>query len=126
MAMMNNEDDDEVQPKRDQLGRFVKGLSGNPAGRPPKTPPKPKPLANIFAAALGKEVEVNNSGISQKMEMSELLVTTALRNALKAKPKDILHIVVEAAKIAAEAMPEEVECELTYSEEDRRFLETSR
>lgn len=123
------EDDDDggerYEPKRDERGRYVKGCTGNPSGRPRKLPAKSKSMGRIVADALAKEVAVNDNGIPQTLTYLELLTESMLRAALKAKPKEMLHILLELEKIAADAPPdeEEEEFEDIFTEEDRRFLE---
>lgn len=127
--ILEEEDDDgggeRYEPKRDARGRYVKGWTGNPSGRPRKLPAHPKPLARIMADALAKEVAVNDNGIPQTLTYLELLTETMLRAALKAKPKEMLHIILQLYKIAADAPPDEEEQEFVdiFTEEDRRFLE---
>lgn len=118
-------DGERYKPERDERGRYLKGCTGNPSGRPRKLPAHPKPLARIMADALAKEVAVKDNGIPQTRTYLELLTETMLRGAVKAKPKEILHILLQLEKIAADAPPdeEEVEFDDIFTEEERQLLQ---
>lgn len=86
------EDEDWYEPKRDEHGRFMKGYTGNPDGRPRRKPKPPKSLAKCLAESLDKEVPVNDNGMPQVLTIRELLAEALLRAALKAKPKATPHL----------------------------------
>jgi hypothetical protein len=115
-------------PARDKCGRFASGSSGNPYGRPRKRRAPPWSLEDSFAAALAEVVAVAGAdGSSQLLEMRELLIKSVVRGAVKAKPKDQLHILERLMKlnVLSEAAEDE-EDEGIFTEEDRRLLEIVR
>ncbi len=111
------------EPERDKKGRFRKGTSGNPRGRPPAPPSKPRPLANCIAEMLSKEVVVNDNGTEKTLAFRELLAEKLVRAAVHAKPKELIQIMQQLEKIAAQAILEEEEYAPIYTDEDRRILE---
>lgn len=124
--MMTSElDEDEGEPQRDERGRYKKGVTGNPNGRPRKKPERPKSLAKCFAEGLVKEVALTDKGIPHVLEYRELLIESVLRGAVKSKPKEALHILERLERFAAEAAEEEEEdeCEEFFTDEDRKWLE---
>lgn len=116
------EEESSYEPQRDRRGRFVKGSTGNPDGRPPKRPKPPKSLAKCLAEALDREVPVNDNGVPQLLTMRELLAASLLRGTVKAKPKDMLHILERTNRLAESAEDEDGPEEEIFTEEDRRLL----
>lgn len=118
------DDDDCYEPQRDQRGRFKRGSSGNPRGRRPKRPDPEWTVDECFARALAEEVTVSGPGRSQqKMAVRDLLITSAVRDAVKANVKDKIYIIERLAKLQFLKPPAGVEPEEIFTEEDRRLLE---
>lgn len=113
------------EPQRDQRGRFKKGFTGNPDGRPRKQPKRPKSWAKCLAEAWEMEVAVNDNGTSQLLTFRELAARSIVRGAVTAKAKDMLHIAEQLERAAEAAADEEPEEEI-FTEEDRRLIEIVR
>src|SRR5713101_2551659 len=60
-------------------GRFRKGQSGNPAGRPKVI----SNAATVFARVFGKLMDINERGRQKKISKLEVLFTTVLNDAIK-------------------------------------------
>lgn len=116
------DNDERYEPLRDARGRYVKGRSGNPDGRPRKQPAPPLTLGQVIARELSKQIAVNDNGTPEEMSFMEVLAATVVRQALKAKPKDQLHILERLAQLSSAAPSEDDEEEI-FTEEDRRLLE---
>lgn len=118
--------DDREEPQRDRRGRFRKGMSGNPNGRPPKPPAVPLSYERSFKVALGEVVPVTGlDGTVQLLTMRDLIIKTCIRNAVKAKPKDQLAMLERLARLSV-LFPTEEEAEPNKDillEEHRRILE---
>lgn len=114
------------EPERDRRGRFRKGSSGNPLGRPPKRPDPGWSVEEAFARALAEEVPVSGpAGSQRKMALRELLVKSAVRDALKANAKEKMYIIERLTKLQflKPSAQEEEEDEI-FTEEHRRIMES--
>lgn len=111
-------------PQRDDRGRFRKGSTGNPRGRPRKQPPSPWSLEESFARALAEEVPVSGPGGTQKMPLRDVLITSALREAVNAKGRDKFYAFERLVKMNLLKAPpeEEQDEEEIYTEEDCRII----
>lgn len=116
------DDENWSAPQRDERGRFRKGSSGNPDGRPRKRPERPKSLVKCLAEGLNKKVPVKANGIEQDLTIRELLAEKLLRAALDAKPKDMLHIAERLEHLTQPMAAEDDLDEEIFTEEDRRLL----
>lgn len=124
--MSNDGFDDEnwSAPQRDDRGRFRKGSSGNPDGRPRKRPEPEWSMEESFARALAQEVTVAGlHGSKQKMPIRDLLITSAVRDAVNANGKDKIYIIERLAKLQVLRPPTPEEEEEIFTEEDRRILQ---
>lgn len=124
MTIQTRNEDGE-RPKRDERGRFAKGVSGNPAGRPRKQPELPWSIEQAFEVAFAEKITVRDrDGKPVCMPLRDLLVKTTVQDALKAKPKDKLMIVERLNKLGLLRAPiYESEPYDIFTEEDRQFLE---
>ena len=122
MITESREEEDWNQPMRDQYGRFIKGISGNPNGRPHKAPKRPWSLAQSLAEALDETVPVSDSGGVSQMAMRDLIVKRAVRSVANATAKQIFEILDQLDRMGALQPPDEHE-ESVFTEEDRRLLE---
>lgn len=125
MSSETLEDEDWCEPQRDERGRFKKGFTGNPDGRPRKQPKRPKSWAKCLAEAWEMEVAVNDNGTSQLLTFRELAARSIVRAAVTAKAKDMLQIAEHLERAAETAADEEPEEEI-FTEEDRRLIEVIR
>lgn len=109
---------------RDANGRFLKGTSGNPLGRP-RLPPAPTwTLVRALSLGLAEAVSARGAdGSMQTIELRDLLVRNFLHGAVKAKPKDQLVIFDRLGQLGAlEPIDAANDDRDPYSEEDRRVL----
>ncbi len=126
---MNTERDFESEngrSERDPRGRFLKGTSGNPEGRPRKPPPEPWSFQGSMTAALSEVVPVTGpDGTVEHQTIRDVLIRTLVRNAVKASAKDQVLILERLLKLdALNPAPEpEVVDEVWLPEEDRRLWE---
>lgn len=127
MLSKASEDEDEgAEPQRDERGRFKKGASGNPTGRPRKPPQPPWSLERSLKRELAERVPVAlPDGTRQDVTMMDLIIKSVVRGAPKAKLTEQMKIFDWLAKqnvlgtFGEELDPKE---EL-YSDEDRRLLD---
>lgn len=72
--------DDRRTPERDPSGRFLKGRSGNPKGRPRK--PAPESEASAFEVLLDRTLTVTRNGEPQAVTVDEALQHRTYQQAL--------------------------------------------
>ena len=126
---MNTERDFEREngrSERDERGRFRKGKSGNPEGRPRKPLPEPWSLQGSLTAALSEVVPVTGpDGAVEHLTIRDVLIRSFVRNTAKAKPRDQVVILERLHKLdALNPAPEpEVVDEVWLSEGDRQLME---
>lgn len=114
-------------PKRNRQGRFVKGSSGNPFGRPRKRPEPVPSIGELLARELRETVVVNSPEGPQTVSMFELLAKLIVRHAVApaTKPRDCIaiHEFIERqggfAALEADASNDNYE---VFSDGDREFL----
>ncbi len=81
----------ETDPGRDSNGRYVKGRSPNPGGRPKKAPQKP---ASGFDVIFDRKVTLTAAdGSRRELTAAQALQHATLKNALKGKASDINRVV---------------------------------
>ena len=123
---MTNVNQGANQPKRDSRGRWRKGTSGNPSGRPPKKPKGPWTLKTAAFEAFTQMVEVKGAnGELTHMELLNLILQKLALNTVKAKPTEQINVLkqLHRAGLLPEAIEDE-EPEEIFTEEDRRLLQT--
>lgn len=118
-------DDDWAEPQRDAHGRFRKGFSGNPPGRPPKPIEQQWTLVRSIAEALDEEISVTEGSNSRRLKMRDVVVKTLIRNLAKAKPRDAFYILSQLESLGALGPPAAEEKEI-FTEEDRLLFATVR
>lgn len=123
--MTSKFEEDWETPKRDNLGRFQKGSTGNPHGRPPKQPEEPWSLGTAFAKEFQAEVSVADGGTTKSMMMREAFVASIVRRLTKATVREQLMAIEKLQAIGAfnPLQPSYDEENWTFTEEDRRVLE---
>lgn len=89
------------KPGRDSRGRFLKGRSGNYGGRPRK--PKPTQLSHGEALQweLAQEITVNGPEGPTRRTKREVLIASAVNDALRATGKERWWILDRLSKMGA-------------------------
>ncbi|MFM2365584.1 MAG: hypothetical protein RIR95_191 [Pseudomonadota bacterium] len=80
-------DSENVKPAKPG-GRFVKGKSGNPSGRPRKTKPKVEAMASAYDIITTLTLPMVQDGVERQMTFDEVLTLKIYQNALKGSPLD--------------------------------------
>lgn len=87
---------------RDKRGRFTKGTSGNPCGRPRKVTEVPKDMRFVLAEELEREAEFTDAGGKRrKGTQYEMIAARIVSEAARAKPKEALSILERLDKLGA-------------------------
>lgn len=111
---MSADDDDQVgygrPPKRT---RFQKGKSGNPSGRPKKTPLQQE----LFRKELSRRVTITEGGRSQRITKGELLARQVVTRAIKGE-STALRMMLRLSELLDAAVLRETEA--LVSDKDRR------
>ena len=88
-----------------RTGRFQKGHSGNPKGRPRKQRALPDAIRSAFEIVLEKRVKVTQAGIEQEMSLEEALQLRTYRDALagnRAARREVLKMIEKREKAIAD------------------------
>jgi Family of unknown function (DUF5681) len=87
-----------------RTGRFQKGHSGNPKGRPRKQHAPPDAPRSAFEIVLEKRVTVTQAGIEQELSVEEALQLRTFRDALagkRAAQREVLKMIAKREKAMA-------------------------
>lgn len=112
--------------RRDSRGRFVTGISGNPAGRPSRKKEVPLPpdfLSALVAIAL-EEREVSINGKLVSITMIELIIRKMMNDALKSNGYQCARIVSLLQNLGALKALEEKRREAERAAEEKEFVWT--
>lgn len=113
---------------RDAKGRWTKGNSGNPNGRPPKEPESPKLLDELIAEKLWEKVQVTDTdGKVRMVSRYEQIVEGLVDSLVTAKPKDavqILEFLEKRGLFHRMKIMAEPECGNPFEEKHNDWLET--
>jgi hypothetical protein len=99
---------DTPEPSRSpRTGRFLKGHSGNPKGRPRKqtTPPDADAARSAFEIVLDKRVTVTQGGVDQELSVEEALQLRTYQDALagnRAARREVLKMIAKREKAMAD------------------------
>jgi Family of unknown function (DUF5681) len=88
-----------------RTGRFRKGHSGNPNGRPRKQPVLPEAPRSAFEIVLAKRVTVTRAGIDQELSVEEALQLRTYQDALagnRAARREVLKMIAKREKAMAD------------------------
>ena len=88
-----------------RTGRFQKGHSGNPKGRPRKQRALPHTPRSAFEIVLEKRVTVTQAGIGQELSVKEALQLRTYRDALagkRAARREVLKMIAKREKAMAD------------------------
>ena len=88
-----------------RTGRFQKGHSGNPKGRPRKQCALPDATRSAFEIVLEKRVTVTQAGIDQELSVEEALQLRTYQDALagnRAARREVLKMIAKREKAMAE------------------------
>jgi Family of unknown function (DUF5681) len=88
-----------------QTGRFQKGHSGNPKGRPRKQRALPDTPRSAFEIVLEKRVTVTQAGIDQELSVQEALQLRTYQDALagsRAARREVLKMIKKREKAMAD------------------------
>jgi hypothetical protein len=88
-----------------RTGRFQKGHSGNPKGRPRKQRALPDAIRSAFEIVLEKRVKVTQAGIDQELSVEEALQLRTYQAALagnRAARREVLKMIAEREKVMAD------------------------
>lgn len=108
---------------RDERGRFVPGVSGNRSGRPLKRPAPPWSLVGALMLELAEAFPMRGHDGSPVVTKRDMMVKSLIHGAVKAKPKDLLHVMEWLFKHGAfDPALGEIEDADPFTEEDRRLL----
>lgn len=87
---------------RDAQGRFKKGVSGNPGGRPRKQVPVPKDMRFMLAEELEREVVFTDAaGHQRRGTQYEMIGARIVSEAAKGSAKEALAILERLDKLGA-------------------------
>lgn len=87
---------------RDKRGRFTKGVSGNPGGRPRKVTEVPKDLRFVLAEELEREAEFTDAGGRQrKGTQYEMIAARIVSEAARGSAKEALAVLERLDKLGA-------------------------
>lgn len=101
--------------KPPENGKFKKGESGNPKGRPKKD----DSTISLFEEELSSEIVINENGTKKVITKAQAIVKTAINKALKGDNKSILEVLKIKDKID-ESKPKPIEEE---SDEYQDYLD---
>jgi len=99
---MSKENDPEQQPRP---GRFAKGTSGNPKGRPKARPTGP---ASAFDIVIDRTLSVTRGGVEREVTLEEALQHKTYQNAIsgnRAARREILKMIAKREKAIAAKAP---------------------
>jgi hypothetical protein len=88
-----------------RTGRFQKGHSGNPKGRPRKQHALPDAIRSAFEIVLEKRVTVTQAGIDQELSVKEALQLRTYQDALagnRAARREILKMIAKREQAMAD------------------------
>jgi Family of unknown function (DUF5681) len=88
-----------------RTGRFQKGHSGNPKGRPRKQHAPPDAIRSAFEIVLEKRVTVTQAGIDQELSVKEALQLRTYQDALagnRAARREVLKMIAKREKAMAD------------------------
>jgi Family of unknown function (DUF5681) len=88
-----------------RTGRFQKGRSGNPNGRPRKQSVLPEAPRSAFEIVLEKRVTVTRAGIDQELSVEEALQLRTYQDALagnRAARREVLKMIAKREKAMAD------------------------
>jgi Family of unknown function (DUF5681) len=118
----NDEGDHEVgYGKPPRHSQFVKGLSGNPRGRPPGA----KNLKSLLNKALNELVVVTENGGSRKITKREAIVTQLVNRSAKADYKAIQILLGMLRDIEGGADPGSADT-AAFTEADQQIIQRIR
>ena len=88
-----------------RTGRFQKGHSGNPKGRPRKQRALPDAIRSAFEIVLEKRVTVTQAGIDQELSLEEALQLRTYQDALagnRTARREVLKMIAKREKAMAD------------------------
>ncbi len=86
--------------ERDDRGKFRKGVSGNPAGRPRKKPDGPRSLEKMLADELQREVTFEDvDGNKRKGTQYEMICANIINQLTQAKPREAIAVLKDLRKL---------------------------
>ena len=88
-----------------RTGRFLKGRSGNPKGRPRKQIAPPDAARSAFEIVFEKRVTVTQAGVDQELSVEEALQLRTYQDALagnRAARREVLKMIAKREKAMAD------------------------
>lgn len=114
---------------REESGRFRKGVSGNPAGRPRKKPKPVRSLGQMLADELMREVTFEVAdGTKRKGTQYEMICANIIANLKVAKPKEAIAVLKEFEELGVleDVMGQQDRGLAVLQKESRDFLKRMR
>ncbi len=95
----------DTSERSSRTGRFEKGHSGNPKGRPRRPSAPPDATRSAFEIVLEKRVTVTQAGIDQELSVQEALQLRTYQDALagnRAARREVLKMIAKREKAMAD------------------------